>query len=199
MKDTKEHILETAFKLFLSKTFKEVTMKEIVLATGLSKGGFYHYFESKEQLFLEVINDYLLANFVIDYTLFDRQSLSAFYNGYLSFIDNHITGERSQKIFGEEGINSNLYNLIFESVKHFPELKVKFAEKEADELGVWTAVIQQARDQGEIKTEMPNEEIAKMFLYTVTAARIKLILVLDDTKIKDRLASLWDNFYGLLK
>ena len=52
---SKEHILITAFSLFLQKSFKEVTMKEIVKETGLSKGAFYHYFESKEQLFLELL------------------------------------------------------------------------------------------------------------------------------------------------
>ena len=54
MNESKEHIITVASKLFLQKNFKEVTMKEIVDKTGLSKGAFYHYFESKEQLFLEV-------------------------------------------------------------------------------------------------------------------------------------------------
>ena len=53
---TKEHILNVCTHLFLQKGFKEVTMKEIVEKTGMSKGAIYHYFNSKEQLFLEVIN-----------------------------------------------------------------------------------------------------------------------------------------------
>ena len=55
MNETKGHILNVALKLFLQKNFKEVTMKEIVDKTGLSKGAFYHYFQSKEKLFEEII------------------------------------------------------------------------------------------------------------------------------------------------
>ena len=58
MTKTKEYIMDVALKLFLQKNFKEVTMKEIVEKTGLSKGAFYHYFKSKEKFFLEVINNF---------------------------------------------------------------------------------------------------------------------------------------------
>ena len=53
---TKEHILNVCTGLFLQKGFKDLTMKEIVEKTGMSKGAIYHYFDSKENLFLEVIN-----------------------------------------------------------------------------------------------------------------------------------------------
>jgi AcrR family transcriptional regulator len=59
MNDTKEHIITTSLKLFLQKNFKEVTMKEIVNATRLSKGAFYHYFESKEKVFKEVVRHFM--------------------------------------------------------------------------------------------------------------------------------------------
>ncbi len=62
MSDTKAHILMVSLKLFLQKNFKEVTMKEIVEETGLSKGAFYHYFESKEKLFYEIIDYFFCCN-----------------------------------------------------------------------------------------------------------------------------------------
>jgi len=57
MSPTKEHIILTAFRLFLKKGYKEVTMSMLVKATGLSKGAFYHYFENKEQLFIETLDN----------------------------------------------------------------------------------------------------------------------------------------------
>jgi len=45
MNDTREHILKVAFNLFLLKSYKEVTMAELVEKTGMSKGAFYHYFK----------------------------------------------------------------------------------------------------------------------------------------------------------
>ncbi|MDR0424755.1 MAG: TetR/AcrR family transcriptional regulator, partial [Clostridiales Family XIII bacterium] len=55
MKETKEHILSIAQNLFLKKGYKNVTMKELVEKSGFTKGAFYHYFESKESLFREVV------------------------------------------------------------------------------------------------------------------------------------------------
>lgn len=51
----KRYILETARKVFMEKGFKKVTMKDIVEACEISRGGLYLYFESTNQIFLEVL------------------------------------------------------------------------------------------------------------------------------------------------
>jgi TetR/AcrR family transcriptional repressor of nem operon len=76
---TKDYILGVSLKLFLQKNFKEVTMKEIVNKTGLSKGAFYHYFESKEKLFYEVINNFFASVLNVDFNEYSKESLYQFY------------------------------------------------------------------------------------------------------------------------
>ncbi len=51
----KKYILETARKVFVEKGYKDVTMKDIVEACDISRGGLYLYFESTEQILLEVL------------------------------------------------------------------------------------------------------------------------------------------------
>lgn len=51
----KRHILECAKKVFEEKGFKDVTMKDIVEACDISRGGLYLYFESTKDIFLEVL------------------------------------------------------------------------------------------------------------------------------------------------
>lgn len=51
----KKYILETARKVFMEKGFKKVTMKDIVEACGISRGGLYLYFENTNQIFMEVL------------------------------------------------------------------------------------------------------------------------------------------------
>ena len=51
----KKYIVETARKVFIEKGFKKVTMKDIVEACEISRGGLYLYFENTSQLFLEVM------------------------------------------------------------------------------------------------------------------------------------------------
>jgi AcrR family transcriptional regulator len=49
------YILETARKVFMEKGFKNVTMKDIVEACDISRGGLYLYFASTEEIFMEVL------------------------------------------------------------------------------------------------------------------------------------------------
>lgn len=51
----KKYILETARKVFVEKGYKNVTMKDIVEACEISRGGLYLYFDSTEQILLEVL------------------------------------------------------------------------------------------------------------------------------------------------
>ncbi|MCD8260962.1 MAG: TetR/AcrR family transcriptional regulator, partial [Bacteroides sp.] len=83
MKETKEYIIQKAFVLFLQKSYKEVTMQDIVKSTGLSKGAFYHYFKSKETVFEEVIRYFYDHIMITDYNDFPTTSLKEFYQTYI--------------------------------------------------------------------------------------------------------------------
>lgn len=54
--ETKQLIREKAYFLFSQKGFKDVTMKDICLETGLSRGGLYRHYDSTQQIFMEIIN-----------------------------------------------------------------------------------------------------------------------------------------------
>ena len=51
----KKYILETAHKVYVEKGFRNVTMKDVVDACEISRGGLYLYFSSTEEIFLELI------------------------------------------------------------------------------------------------------------------------------------------------
>lgn len=51
----KKYILEKARSVFMEKGFKDVTMKDVVEACEISRGGLYLYFPSTRELFLEVL------------------------------------------------------------------------------------------------------------------------------------------------
>lgn len=54
--ETKRFILEKALSLFAEKGFKNVTMKDICMETGLSRGGLYRHYESTHQIFSEIVD-----------------------------------------------------------------------------------------------------------------------------------------------
>ena len=120
MTDSKDHILKTAFGLFLQKNFKEVTMKEIVDQTGLSKGAFYHYFDSKEKLFEEVINHFFISLTRRRYDQYDTTSLKAFYMDCLQEMNRLPEGFFDKKGEAEALFNVNFFALTFEALKKLP-------------------------------------------------------------------------------
>lgn len=197
MKDTRQHILDTAFNLFLKKTFKEVTMKEIVEATALSKGAFYHYFSSKELLFREIVETYYLTQMLIGYEQFDQSSLKAFYTDYL----NHADKKENARTSEEDG-TINYFSLVFEATRLFPDTKAKFAENDTIETKIWSTVIANAKKNSEIKSEMSDEDIARIFLFSVDATSLRLLMLEEKNSratVKKRLTGFWDSFYNQIK
>jgi AcrR family transcriptional regulator len=51
----KKYIVETARKVFMEKGFRKVTMKDIVEACDISRGGLYLYYENTNQIFMDVL------------------------------------------------------------------------------------------------------------------------------------------------
>lgn len=52
-------ILQSAFQVFSRKGYAQASMEDIVQESGMSKGGIYHYFKSKEELFLALAEERL--------------------------------------------------------------------------------------------------------------------------------------------
>lgn len=199
MKDSREHILTIALQLFLQKSFKEVTMKEIVEQTGLSKGAFYHYFSSKEQVFEEVIR-YFFADFLVkDFEQFSHGSLALFYQDSLKAMETKIKSAKIILQGKEKTFSTNHYFLLFDAMKMLPGFKQELFELQRQELRSWTRIIAIARKNGEIRTEMTDEQVAKLFIYLGDGLGITLIIHEEMNKTRKELQTLWDGLYAALK
>ena len=51
----RKFIIDTARQVFSVRGFKNVTMKDIVDACGISRGGLYLYFHDTEEIFSEIL------------------------------------------------------------------------------------------------------------------------------------------------
>jgi TetR/AcrR family transcriptional repressor of nem operon len=59
---TKDRLLDTAQDLFLSQGFSATSVDEICRKTRITKGGFFHYFKSKEDLAKAVLGRFCAAS-----------------------------------------------------------------------------------------------------------------------------------------
>jgi len=55
--DKKNELIKISERLFIDKGYEETSVDDILRASGLSKGGFYHYFKSKDEVLTESINN----------------------------------------------------------------------------------------------------------------------------------------------
>lgn len=199
MNDTREHILNVAFNLFLRKSYKEVTMAELVKETGMSKGAFYHYFESKEQLFLETINN-SVSSLTPDFSNLSKDSLYEFYHQYIVYFHETLNSFKFRGDNLDSDLTVNYYTLIFDALKISPSFQEKMFEVEKDELKAWKGIISIARKNGEIKSCMNDEQIAKVFIYTNDGVAMRgILLKASNDNTSNTLLALWDSLYEELK
>ena len=53
MKVTKDELSRTAIRLFREEGYRNVTVNKICEAAGVTKGSFYHHFDSKDDIILQ--------------------------------------------------------------------------------------------------------------------------------------------------
>src|SRR6187200_132161 len=58
-KGTRQRIVKAAAHVFNKRGFSEATLEEIMIAAGLTHGGFYRHFHSKDELYAEAVRNFL--------------------------------------------------------------------------------------------------------------------------------------------
>ncbi|MGH2644358.1 MAG: hypothetical protein ACRDE2_10450, partial [Chitinophagaceae bacterium] len=90
----------------------------------------------------------------------------------------------------------------FDAIARVPSFKKMFAEENQSELDSWEKIIATAKKNGEIKTGIANEKIARMFMHIGDGYGLNVILLnsaSDGDNLVFELKSIWDSLYGLLK
>lgn len=199
MNESKEHILTSSLQLFLQKGFKDVTMKDIVEKTGLSKGAFYHYFSSKEQVFEEVIRFFFNDFFVEDFNEYSHNSLEQFIHDAVESLDRKLKSAKIVLQDKDHAFNANHYFLLFDALKLLPDFKQELLKRQKSELKAWTKIVTIARKNREIRSDMTDEQVAKLFIFVSDGVGINLIMLEEMQKAKKELQTMWGGLYTSLK
>ncbi|MFB7138372.1 TetR/AcrR family transcriptional regulator [Gottfriedia sp. NPDC056225] len=199
MVNTREHIINTALTLFLQKSFKEVTMSELVKQSGMSKGAFYHYFDSKEGLFREVVNTAAEISH-INFDQIQQTTLKQFYENYLSLIKETKSESTFMRIIGNSPTNRIKFTtLLTEANRLFPEFTDVLLKLHENELNGWIKIVERAIEIGEIRTKMPAQHIAEIFVNISNGITKRSRLYNSQIEIASRTKVLWDSFYEELR
>ncbi|PKP21172.1 MAG: hypothetical protein CVU05_07415 [Bacteroidetes bacterium HGW-Bacteroidetes-21] len=201
MNDTKERILFIALKFFLVKPYTEVTMREILDASGLSKGGFYHHFESKEQLYKEVVDKYLMVSLIEEINIYHKNHTSLSFKEFgPAYLGNMLTiAYSSLKKVGLKVDEVNFYLIMFDMMKYYDGFIDIMNEMHDKEVHMLTSIIENAKTCGEIKKELDSLSLANHFHALMHGISVLTILDVNMENAFDRINDLFNEFYKMIR
>src|SRR5690554_3991909 len=74
--DRKQIIIQTALNLFKDNGYENTSISKIIDAASISKGGFYHYFSSKEELLEYIAQSFIKTILNIAHQTVKKENLS---------------------------------------------------------------------------------------------------------------------------
>ena len=196
-KSHKEELFSAAFRLFILHGYDGVSFSDIEKATGMSRGAIFHYVDTKQELFRQVIE-----MFVIDKQSIDMKIKYGKDPSLHDFIGAYVQGVRTMKevrqIIGEDvsmAAGSRAYlNIIQQVATLLPDIFMLYQQCMDREQQVWQQVITRAIERKEIQPEINVELLAQTFiaLFYGRAYRDSLSNGLDADLLKHQMLQLYE-------
>lgn len=165
-KDTRERILMQALSYFTEQDYERISLNDIAGALGITKGGIYHYFGSKDELFREAL---LFTVGKIE-TQFDEMMGTWTEGGSAVPLDRILRRFFNLEEFGDQSADSvgvdvykeyeNLVYLLFVGLKKFPELRTRIDEVYSGQMDRLKDLLDRAQHTGEIREELDTQALA---------------------------------------
>ena len=180
---TEHEILEMAFEMFLEKGFSEVSTNEIIREAGLTKGGFYYVFKSREDLDQRVVEKFIQPFFTLPAERMQqeweekRQDIPTGELLWNGFFQPQRFANYQEKI-GKEIAFRNFYFLLYESMKKFPDVNGYFREFNHKKGEMLHRILERGRMRGEVTKDIDLENYVTMILAMQDG--ILALKVLDD-------------------
>lgn len=154
--NVREELLKAAFELFFERGYDKTSVNAIIQAVGVTKGAFYHYFESKEDMLTEISKRYANDSVKILKEVRKVQNLSAveklnkvISQMYAYKIETKDTRRKIKTIF-EDNSNAKLQKRIFESIGEMAKIEYRF-------------IVEEGVNQGDFNTQYIDD--AAVFIF----------------------------------
>jgi len=157
----RDELLKIAAELFATKGFKNTTVRDIADAAGILSGSLYHHFDSKESMVDELLDTFqqeLFAEYdeILAGDRTPRAKLDAVVRASFAAIDGHHS---EVAIFQ----NDASYLVGFERFGYLTERNDRFHN-------LWTGLLQEAVDAGELRADLDIELVYRFLRDTVWVA-----------------------------
>ena len=162
---TRQNIIEKSLQLFCVKGYYNTSINDILEATGLTKGGLYGHFSSKEDIWYAVYDAALSTWRQVVFK--GIQSNSSPLDRIETFIENDIKKKLGNDIFeGGCFFHSMLVELSGQSVAMSKHILAGFVQL----AGLLCSWLEQADQRGMLKKDLNFKEIANYIIISLNGA-----------------------------
>lgn len=172
MKTNKEEIMISALQLFMYMNYEKVSLQMIAKNVGLTKTGIFNYFPTKLDLFIAVIDKYVLR-------AQDPKEKYGTYDGtFCDFIEKYIAGIKytmevilnvgniKKESMPGKSASAGYFHLFNQAILYYPDGKNKIISVIEKDCNLWRKVIEKSIEIGEIKKNT-NIEMAVALLHNL--------------------------------
>jgi AcrR family transcriptional regulator len=159
--ETRDRILAVAMDMFSSKDYSKVTLKGIAEAAGLTKGGIYHYFESKDHLLSEGIQfSFRILTAQMEHQLEPDMSARALIESWFQI--EKMMGSYADMLVGDKAAENLLQfmYLMLTAVKKSPKVRILIGSIYKDAIDKVEEIFIKAQESGEIRKDIDARGIA---------------------------------------
>ncbi len=157
----KKEFLMTSLELFARKGYEKTTIQDIIDQMGVSKGAFYHYFSSKEDIIITIAREYVDGAISLIKGIAEREDLNAVekINTLIESV-NEYKAQQEQQRLKIKGVFSKEENIKLER-------KIESAFK-GDAVKYFKDIIEQGIQEGSF--DITNSlEMAEFMLFAINA------------------------------
>ena len=168
-RDTKNQIIEAGRKAMIAKSYNGVGLNEILNEAGVPKGSFYHFFKSKEELGVAVIEGSVEEN-----TEKLRVALTDPRLSPLTRLETYFVWARDE-IHSRELRQECLVCKLALELSSLSEPLREAVRKGWDQWRlIMTQCIQEAQEAGEVDPQHDAENLAEFIVYSFEGAMIRV-------------------------
>ncbi|KGN81787.1 hypothetical protein HW49_03595 [Porphyromonadaceae bacterium COT-184 OH4590] len=193
----KDLIIQKAFVLFLNKGFNGTSISHIQTAVNTSRGAIYHYFKSKEDIYREVVDRYLITALSV-VTKISEEDKTTLYDTIIYAIKERRKIIDDIKSITTEPLSDFYYfKLVYDACDFYKGFVEKINLINHRELSEWKSIIAISIANKEIKNDLNIDFIANNFVLLPQSVGLKYSF--NGTLNIDELEMMYFEFYKLLK
>jgi len=160
LREKRNHIIRTAFEIFSQKGYDATTMDDIVKLSGVSKGGIYHYFPSKEDVFFDIAEIQMSKRQTLVYELAQGNDFKTFLKTYIKTVLNNLSDDEEIKM---AKFSFEFWSIVTRAPKLQQYAQKRFASFYKDMEDLFSKGVA----SGELRTDMPIQSVGYVLIATL--------------------------------